>query len=99
LAVIPLIIFLTAAPFHVADTGTSNLFFTIALGTNLVGFTGHDYTSIKWNSSGDIFQICPLSKKTALQGLATDSRKNVIKRYQLVLIKYTRKIKATRCEG
>jgi hypothetical protein len=54
---------LTAAPLHVADTGTSNLFFTIALGTNLVGFTGHDYTSIKWNSSRDIFQTCPLSKK------------------------------------
>jgi len=46
LAVFPLIIFLTAAPLHVTDTGSRNIFFTIALRTNLIDIIGHDHTSI-----------------------------------------------------
>ena len=42
----PLIIFLAAAPLHVADTGAGNLFITIALRTNLIGIIGHNHTSI-----------------------------------------------------
>ena len=45
LTVIPLFIFLAAAPLHVTDTGAGKLFFTIALGANLISFNRHDHTS------------------------------------------------------
>ena len=41
LAVNPFIVFLSAAPFHVADTGPFNLFFSIALGTDLLVYISH----------------------------------------------------------
>ncbi|MDH3332697.1 MAG: hypothetical protein OEL68_10280, partial [Desulfobulbaceae bacterium] len=46
LAVTPCIVFLGAAPFHIAGTGSCNLFFSVALRTDLLGFSGHNRTSI-----------------------------------------------------
>jgi hypothetical protein len=46
LTVTPFIIFLGAAPLHVAGTGSGNLFFSVALRTGLPGISGHNHTSI-----------------------------------------------------
>jgi hypothetical protein len=45
LAVVPLIIFLATAPFHITDTGTGNLFISIAFRTNFIDIFDHDHTS------------------------------------------------------